>query len=144
MKQRQLKVIQLLLENKEYLSAKTYANLLGISEKSFRRDLEELEPFFKKYDAEVIKKIGVGVLLEVDPQQRILLNAEIEKLVWIDKEKEFRSLNGTNRKKDMRLNLLLSAGEIYSVSQIAASYYLSKSSLVCHLGPTFFGYIPFW
>lgn len=67
MKQRQLKVIQLLLENKEYLSAKTYANLLGISEKSFRRDLEELEPFFKKYDAEVIKKIGVGVLLEVDP-----------------------------------------------------------------------------
>lgn len=128
MKQRQLKVIQLLLENKEYLSAKTYANLLGISEKSFRRDLEELEPFFKKYDAEVIKKIGVGVLLEVDPQQRILLNAEIEKLVWIDKEKEFHSLNGTNRKKDMRLNLLLSAGEIYSVSQIAASYYLSKSS----------------
>lgn len=86
MKQRQLKVIQLLLENKEYLSAKTYANLLGISEKSFRRDLEELEPFFKKYDAEVIKKIGVGVLLEVDPQQRILLNAEIEKLVWIDRQ----------------------------------------------------------
>lgn len=67
MKQRQLKVIQLLLENKEYLSAKTYANLLGISEKSFRRDLEELEPFFKKYDAEVIKRSASVFCLKLTP-----------------------------------------------------------------------------
>ncbi|WP_442878270.1 HTH domain-containing protein, partial [Anaerorhabdus sp.] len=50
MNERQKRFVKLLLETNEYLPVKYYADILNISEKSIRRDIESINYYMKKYN----------------------------------------------------------------------------------------------
>jgi activator of the mannose operon, transcriptional antiterminator len=72
MNQRQKELLRMLLLHEEgALQIKDMAEELGCSEKTVRNDLDRLEEFMLQYDnASLIRKPGIGVMVEMDEEEK--------------------------------------------------------------------------
>ncbi|MDD2980939.1 MAG: BglG family transcription antiterminator [Hespellia sp.] len=63
-KERQKKLLGLLIQNQEVQKTFYYAEQLGVSEATINNDLESLQPWFEKAGIHLVKRTGYGTALE--------------------------------------------------------------------------------
>ena len=128
MKKRQLDLLCKMTNENQYIPVKEYAKLMNISEKSIRRDLDELTELLDQFDGQIIKKSGIGILLDIPLENKSKFISYINQLYELDGCQCMGA--GLNvRKQDLKLNLLLNAPNVFSTSILAEEYYISKSSI---------------
>ncbi len=126
---RQISLVRLLLEHEGFMPLEAYADSLGISSKTVRRDLPQLQQELAAFGADIEKKPGAGIRLRLAPADRErLLNtvamagyasASYPYVVWMKRA----------RRIDLALNLLMYSDETSSLSSLAYKYYTGKSSI---------------
>lgn len=128
MKKRQLDLLCKMIDENQYISVKEYAKLMNVSEKSIRRDLDELTELLDQFNGKIIKKSGIGILLDVPLENKSKFISYINQLYKLDGYQcMVAGLNA--RKQDLKLNLLLNAPNVFSITILAEEYYISKSSI---------------
>lgn len=129
MKKRQLDIVWKMLQESEYIPVKDFALQMQISEKSIRRDMEDLQCFLKEYDARIIKKVGTGIRLDISPSEKIKLLEHLRQLYSAEHLNQLTFAGTVERKQDLLLSILFRTPQIFSVSGLAEEYFISKSSI---------------
>jgi activator of the mannose operon (transcriptional antiterminator) len=128
LKKRQRELLIHMLDNSSFVPVKVYADRFHISEKSIRRDIEELNELLMDYQAEIVKKAGTGIILDIDAENRVKLGVFLDRLSNSDIGREpFAKV--VERKQDLLLNVLLRAPELFSIASLSEEYFISKSSI---------------
>ncbi|MFO6495710.1 MULTISPECIES: BglG family transcription antiterminator [Bacillus] len=125
MNTRQKDILYLLLsEPDDYLIVQDVADRVKCSEKTIRNDLKAIEDYLNEHaDAELIRKPGVGVYLQIEDDERVRLTHQL-----------FREHSGHKQKTDEERMLdiayhLLMNPKPASAKDIAARYFLNKSAI---------------
>ncbi|RXZ81698.1 PRD domain-containing protein [Paenibacillaceae bacterium] len=74
---RQRKILEVLLNGREEVTAGQLAQAVQISSRTIHRELQELEPELHAYGLSLVKKSGLGILLEGDEQQISKFQSEL-------------------------------------------------------------------
>ena len=70
MNRRQILFLKELLDKDDYAPLSEYSAKLKVSEKTLRRDIDEINAYLSSTGKSVKKKSGVGVRLKVDREER--------------------------------------------------------------------------
>lgn len=103
-----IQILQLLLKSKEKMTGDNLAISIGVSSRTIRNDMKELNRVLKEYSAEVISEIGHGYWLCIYDQQAFSILVEEIK----EKERDFQNIIPSEPEDRMRYiisKLLLAA-----------------------------------
>ena len=83
---RKKEIFKLIFSSKEYITVNDIANSLGISSKTVRNDLLELEVYVANFRCEIVKIPGKGVSYvgDLDNTQKLMTSFDNSKLDKID------------------------------------------------------------
>ena len=70
-------IMLMLIENYEPITVSTISSKLNVSPKTIRNYLQELEMDFHDLNIELVKKPSIGIYLNIDKEQRILLKEKL-------------------------------------------------------------------
>lgn len=131
MNERQKRFVKLLLETNEYLPVKYYADILNISEKSIRRDIESINYYMKKYNGTIDKKTGIGIMLDIDSKNKIRFMHDLE-MMFLSTSNKIN--DASERVNEIKLYLLLCSPNIFTLNELSKKFYISKSTIHEYLG----------
>lgn len=130
MKERQLKFIELLLQNEQYVPSHIFSDKLHISEKTLHRDIIKINQELKPLHAFIEKKSGIGIRINIEnTNKKIFYEKIIQKMKNNDENQKF-SWNKDYRRMDIALNFLLYTDEKILLSDLSYKYFVSRSSIV--------------
>lgn len=81
---RALKILELFMNSKKELNGESIALVVGVTSRTVRNDIREINSFIKKYDAEIISQIGLGYNLKIN---------NIEKFEQLKRELDLNARN---------------------------------------------------
>ena len=125
-KSRIQKMMYYLSKSSDYTSSRELAHFIGVSERTVKNEIDELNKFANKMGAKIISKHGYGYKIEVLEAEKYL--AEKEQL-------DIRMLasSGYAEESTMRVNeiirVLLAEDEFVKLDDIADSLHLARGSL---------------
>lgn len=118
------KILSILLESNESLTAKKLANELDVSSRTIRSDLKKLERWLNKRNINLIRKRGVGVWIEIDHINKIELNKELS-----NNDKNIFTFSSKERQKHILKSLLLTNDGKTTMKALAEEMYVSKTTI---------------
>lgn len=68
---RQKQIIEILLEEEDYLAVSKIAEKMGLSSRTIRNELRQIKPLVEKMELDLEIKSGNGLLLHADPSRRL-------------------------------------------------------------------------
>lgn len=68
---RLLKILELFIDSKYILTSETIALSLGVTSRTIRKDIKELNELLKEYDSEIISEFGRGYFLQTKERQKL-------------------------------------------------------------------------
>lgn len=122
---RQKQIIDLLLKQEHYMTARQLADHMQLSEKTIYRELQTIEELLKSCDIELQKQTGRGYRLELTTMQQTQLNLHEQ-----SEEAESIHLSIHTRRIRILAQLLSQAPHETSISRLATQYYISNASIV--------------
>ncbi len=129
MNDRQIAFVRLLLEHNDFVPLETYAESLGISGKTVRRELPSLQQELASFGAHIEKKPGVGIRLNPGKAGKGRLSNSVAMSGFTNASYPYAAWMKRARRMDIALNLLLYSDETTSLSLLAYKYYTGKSSI---------------
>ena len=129
MNRRQILFLKELLDKDDYAPLSEYSAKLKVSEKTLRRDIDEINAYLSSTGKSVKKKSGVGVRLKVDREEREKLINNLSLMNFLERNSKSIIRERDSRKIDIAFNLLLYSDEYTSLSELSYKYYASKSSI---------------
>lgn len=130
MNERQIKFIELLLQDEKYKPIHEWAEKLKVSEKTLHRDIEKINREIEFFNAFIEKKSGVGVKINIDNANKKIFFEQIMKQMKNKDEIQNISWSKDYRIMDIALNFLLYTEEKVLISDLAYKYFVSRSSIV--------------
>ena len=130
MNKRQIKIIELLLQNEEYKPIHEWAEKLKVSEKTLHRDIEKINQELELFNVFVEKKAGVGIKINTDQANKKIFFEQIMKQMKHKDEVHNISWSKDYRIMDIALNFLLYTEEKVLISDLGYKYFVSRSSIV--------------
>lgn len=67
---RSIKILDLFINSKKELNGDNIALSVGVTSRTVRNDIKELNSFLKEYDSEVISEIGFGYILKINNEKK--------------------------------------------------------------------------
>lgn len=123
---RQNKLLRYLLQHQEYVALKAIARYLAVSEKTVQRDLQFIEAFLSVWNIASDKKAGMGIMLQADDRQRLML---LEQQV-IPEDGFTEALANKSRRIKIASQLLSETPRETSISKLSERYFISSASIV--------------
>lgn len=105
-----IQILHLLLDSKDRITGENLGVSIGVSSRTIRTDIKELNEFLQQYHASVVSKIGQGYELKILDQK--LFSKLLEKLKQQEKGKSFQNIIPSEPEDRVRFiisKLLLSA-----------------------------------
>ena len=133
MNRRQILFLKELLDKDDYAPLSEYSEKLKVSEKTLRRDIDEINTYLSSTGKNVKKKSGVGVRLKVSREEREKLINNLSLMNFLERNSKSIIRERDSRKIDIAFNLLLYSDEYTSLSELSYKYYTSKSSISADL-----------
>ena len=118
MNKRQIKIIELLLQNEEYKPIHEWAEKLKVSEKTLHRDIEKINQELELFNVFVEKKAGVGIKINTDQANKKIFFEQIMKQMKHKDEVHNISWSKDYRIMDIALNFLLYTEEKVLISDL--------------------------
>lgn len=118
-------IMLMLIENYEPITVSTISSKLNVSPKTIRNYLQELEMDFHDLNIELIKKPSIGIYLNIDKEQRILLKEKLN--IVLD-----NIYSSTYRQKYI-LKTLFKNRYTYTIQLFADDLYCSKNTILSDL-----------
>ncbi|MBS4462132.1 MULTISPECIES: PTS sugar transporter subunit IIA [unclassified Facklamia] len=114
-----------LLSVDEYQTSKELAEKIGISEKTFRNRVEELNLFLEDYGAVIRAKRRYGYILDIYNETLFLS---------IERGKSVENIPSSNEERQkLLLKLLLETNDYYKIDEIAEKFYISRNTISSNL-----------
>ena len=125
MNTRQKDILNLLLsEPDDYLVVQDFADRVKCSEKTIRNDLKTIEDYLNQHsDAQLIRKPGLGVYLNIEDQERVRLSRQL-----YTEHHAAQQLPDEERMLQIAYQLLMNPKPV-SAKEMAAEHFLNKSSI---------------
>lgn len=127
---RQRKVLTLLLLQKEPIAVKEIARQQGVSQRTIRYDLDQIEAFLRHTGGALVKCPGIGIAAEIDKLQRGELLAAAEEVA-----NPTRVLSKNERCQLILRSLLLSVGPV-TVDKLANLLLVSRTTITADIQQT--------
>lgn len=129
MRERNEKILKLLIREEQFIPIRSLAGELGVSEKTLRRDMGLLNRELETFGGVIESRAGVGIRLNLEQADREELFCRMA--AWEEKTAERQSIlwDRDSRRMDIALNLLLYTDEPAGLSDLAYRYYVSKTSI---------------
>lgn len=121
---RQIQLIRLLLDEKEYKPIQYYAKKLEVSDKTLQEDLKVIRAALKQYGTKILAKTGQGIIL--DGASR----CNMELLNQLHAGSQNQKWGTQERRNNILKNLLLQSGTATSMQKLSDHYYVGKASIV--------------
>mgnify|MGYP005609730243 CR=1 FL=1 len=110
-----IQILKLLLKNKECMTGDNLAVAIGVSSRTIRNDMKDLNRALEDHGASVVSEIGQGYYLKIEDQEKFLNRiAEIRKQYYTDltftkgvKNSQVVFLKGWHNRVDDCLNIKL-------------------------------------
>ena len=118
-------IMLMLIENYEPITVSTISSKLNVSPKTIRNYLQELEMDFHDLNIELVKKPSIGIYLNIDKEQRILLKEKLN--IVLD-----NIYSSTYRQKYI-LKTLFKNRYTYTIQLFADDLYCSKNTILSDL-----------
>ncbi len=125
---RQKQIINILIKKTEYINAKDLATSLSVSLRTIHNDLDTIASSIDDDNVQIVKKPGVGVMLQASSRQRQAL------LVSFDLSSENTSMLSTRIRRMKILSRLLYRRENTSLNILSEEFLVSKTSIVHDFG----------
>ncbi|WP_434643809.1 BglG family transcription antiterminator [Thermoanaerobacterium thermosaccharolyticum] len=122
---RQIEFIKLLLEETNYKTIKSFADLLNTSNKTIQKDLRVIEKYLKKFNIILDRKRGTGIMIVNAKNAKWLLLNDLER-----QERKHENISIKERRIEIIKNLLISSHMSTSIQKLSDMYYVSKTSIV--------------
>ena len=126
MNSRQISVFNYLLEQNNYVTAKTISKEFNVTPKTIYIDINTLQKELAEYGLIVDKKTNCGILLvgtdEAKEKARSVIN-------FSNDDSDDKGLDVESRRKQLFVDLVL-FGNSLSLQKTAEHYYVSKSSIL--------------
>lgn len=129
MTRRQYEFLNLLMKKRGFAPVRFYADKMGLSDKTLRREIHQLTPEISLHHAIIETRAGRGIRLD-------LANADMEGFLRLMDRWKGQQVSGrpviwekSFRRLDIALNLLLYSDEPASLAGLSYQYYVSKSSI---------------
>lgn len=129
-----IQILKLLMKSKDKMTGDNLAISIGVSSRTIRNDMKELNRDLKKYGAEVISEIGQGYYLKVTQKEKFA--GFLEELQRKKKEKDFKNIIPSEPEDRVRYiisKLLLSSlngrKEIIDSFDLEEELFISTSTL---------------
>ncbi|OJT58709.1 BglG family transcription antiterminator [Bacillus licheniformis] len=125
MNTRQKDILNLLLsEPDDYLVVQDFADRVKCSEKTIRNDLKTIEDYLNQHsDAQLIRKPGLGVYLNIEDQERVRLSRQL-----YTEHHAAQQQPDEERMLQIAYQLLMNPKPV-SAKEMAAEHFLNKSSI---------------
>lgn len=125
---RQNKLLSYLLQHQEYVAFKTIARYLAVSKKMVQRDLQFIEAFLSVWNIASDKKAGMGIMLQADDRQRLMLLEQ--QVIPEDGFTEALANKSKSRRIKIASQLLSETPRETSISKLSERYFISSASIV--------------
>ncbi|AGB18565.1 BglG family transcription antiterminator [Thermoanaerobacterium thermosaccharolyticum] len=122
---RQIEFIKLLLEETNYKTIKSFADLLNASNKTIQKDLRVIEKYLNKFNIILDRKRGTGIMIVNAKNAKWLLLNDLER-----QERRHENISIKERRIEIIKNLLISSHMSTSIQKLSDMYYVSKTSIV--------------
>lgn len=122
---RQIEFIKLLLEETNYKTIKSFADLLNTSNKTIQKDLRVIEKYLNKFNIILDRKRGTGIMIVNAKNAKWLLLNDLER-----QERKHENISIKERRIEIIKNLLISSHMSTSIQKLSDMYYVSKTSIV--------------
>lgn len=91
---RWISILYYFLEHKEYVNGDNIALNVGVSSRTIRNDIKEINGKLKQYDAEILSEIGVGYFLSIKNQTKF--HDFLEELKAVERFRPFKNIVPSN------------------------------------------------
>lgn len=129
MNPRQISIFNYLLEQNDYVTAKTISKEFNVTPKTIYIDINILQEELIEYELSIVKKTNCGILLvgtdELKAKARSIINSYYEGSTNL-------GLDVESRRKQLFVDLVLFGNSI-SLQKTSEQYYVSKSSILYDL-----------
>lgn len=122
---RQVKFINLLLEETNYRPIKYYSEILDVSEKTLKNDLLIIKEYLNLFNIQLHKKHSLGIVIKDAWRAKLLIKTNLN----MQKDKD-ANISINHRRIDIMKNMLMNANSKTSVQKLSDKYYVSKSSIL--------------
>lgn len=130
---RWIAILYYFLEHKEYVNGDNIALSVGVSSRTIRNDIKEINHLLKAYDAEIISEIGVGYLLTI--HDKVKFNDFLEEMKATERFRPFKNIvpsNADERIWYLTSQLLLHSlkpEEVFDQAALADQLFISDATL---------------
>lgn len=115
----------MLIENDTPITVSEISSKLNVSEKTVRNYLEEVKDDFNRLGTELIKKPNVGIYLNIDKEQKIVLKEKLN--IAID------NIYSSEYRQKYILKILFKNRYTYTIQLFADDLYCSKNTILADL-----------
>lgn len=131
-----LDIVKLLLKQDDYITINDISNELGVSNKTIRNDLYQVETWLDEQGLKLIKKTGVGIAIEGDKTTKLHLCHLIQ-------EKNNRMIDYSPDARKIYIGIKLVSNLNCRIYELADELYVSRATIhkdILALVPTFTSY----
>lgn len=122
LKDRQRVILKELVAASDPLVIKNIASKLGVTERTIRYDLDQLEDWLEKYQIDLVRKRGVGVYLNSDDKEKILTE--------IDLNYKYNRVLSPNERQNVILKELLFRDEPLIIKELSLIMDVSTNTVL--------------
>ena len=122
--ERQIEFIKLLLEEKDYKTISSFAEVLKTSSKTLQKDLAAIEDYLDDFNIMLDRKSGTGIKVEDADRAKLLLINSLQ-----EQEIECKKVSVNERRIEIIKNMLINSHTTTSIQKLSDMYDVSKTSI---------------
>lgn len=124
MNKRQVDLLKSLITQDDYLPIKYFSKILGISDKTASKDLDEIQSIIKSIGARIDRKRGLGIKLYYTCSQLDILNSRLNSIKVSIGDDDL-----IHRRIQILLNLLINTDKYTTIQKLSDKYIVSRTSI---------------
>jgi len=124
LKKRHRDIMKILLDNEKPITTEQLANMVKVSARTIRSDLQAVEEILDDFDIKLVRKPKVGIYIDAPIEKKIML---MEKLPHTG-ESSIESFDAREREKYIILRLLKS-NKVLTTQQLADDLFVSRMTI---------------
>ncbi|SNX54324.1 BglG family transcription antiterminator [Thermoanaerobacterium sp. RBIITD] len=121
--EREFEIIKILLNSKEPIVVNKLAERLNVSNKTIRNDLKKIEHYVSRKGLKIVKKPGIGVMIEGPENKKLDLNTELKNSL------KFIEPFSPEARKNYILKRLFMCKENITIKELAEELYVSRVTI---------------
>lgn len=131
-----LDIVRLLLKQDDYITINEISKNLNVSNKTIRNDLVQVGDWLKENNLNLIKKTGVGVMIEGDKTAKLNIYNQVQ-------EKNKKNIDYSPQARKIYIGMKLILNEKSHIFELAEELYVSRATIhkdILSLMPVFESY----